>query len=427
MPPISIQITILCRTYRGVYLSAVSEATPKKLEPKNVEEKGLSGVADFTAGLVSHANGQVLPCKQAIFRFKNIITVHTKGKTVTHSAIMGIPLKAIIWTKYGAPEVLQLQEVDKPTPKDNEVLIKVHATTVTAGECEIRSLKLPFWLRVSLQLWLGIRKPRKKILGQEVAGEVEAVGNDVERFRKGDQVFGTTGFSFGADAQYVCLPVKPQEGNLAIKPANVTFQEAAALPLGGLEALHFLRKGNIQSGQKVLIVGAGGSIGTFAVQLARYCGAEVTGVDRAEKLDMIRSLGAAHVIDYAREDFTKNGETYDAVLDVVGKSPFSGSVKSLKPNGRYLLANPSLSDMLRGRWTSIRGGGKKVIFGASDAKPEDLIYLQDLLAAGTIKTVIGKSFRLEDIVEAHHYVESGQKKGNVVITVEHDYGKVGLA
>lgn len=329
-------------------------------------------------------------------------------------------MKAVVWTNYGPPEVLKLQEIDKPAPKDNEVLIKVHATTVTAGECEIRSLKMLFWLRVPLQLWLGVRAPRKKILGQEVAGEVEAVGRDVELFRKGDQVFGTTGFGFGADAQYVCLPVKPQEGNLAIKPANVSFQEAAALPLGGLEALHFLRKGNIQSGQKVLIVGAGGSIGTFAVQLASYFGAEVTGVDRAEKLDMIRALGATHAIDYAKEDFTKNGETYDAILDVTGKSPFAGSIKSLKPNGRYLLANPSMSDMLRGRWTSITGN-KKVIFGASKSKPEDLIYLRDLLEAGTIKSVIDRSFPLENIVEAHRYVESGQKKGNVVVTVEHEY------
>ena len=260
---------------------------------------------------------------------------------------------------------------------------------------------------------MGLRKPRKQILGQELAGEIEAVGKDVKQFRKGDQVFAATGFRFGAYAEYICLP---EDGVLAIKPANMTCEEAAAVPVGGLEALHFLRKGNIQSGQKVLINGAGGSIGTFAVQLAKSFGAEVTGVDSTEKLDMLRSIGADHVIDYTQEDFTKSGETYDVIFDVVGKSSFSRSVRSLKQNGRYLLANAGLSQMVRGRWTSMRSS-KKVILGAASEKTEDLIFLKELIEAGKIKSVIDRCYLLEQTAEAHIYVEEGHKKGNIVITV----------
>jgi NADPH:quinone reductase-like Zn-dependent oxidoreductase len=226
---------------------------------------------------------------------------------------------------------------------------------------------------------------------------------------------------FGAYAEYICLPEKSAMGVLATKPANMTYEEAAVVPTGGLEALHFIRKGNMLAGvrgEKVLIIGAGGSIGTFAVQLAKYFGAEVTGVDSRGKLNMLRSIGADHVIDYAQEDFTRNGETYDVIFDVPGKSSFSGSIRSLKPNGRYLLANPGLSHTLQGPWTSMRSG-KQVIFGAASQKIEDLIFLRDLIEAGQIKAVIDRHYPLEHIADAHRYVETGQKQGNVVITLEH--------
>ena len=329
-------------------------------------------------------------------------------------------MKAIVWTKYGPPDVLQLKEVEKPTPNDNEVLIRVRATTVTAGDSEMRGLKFPFLFRLPLRIYNGLGKPKKiTILGQELAGEIESVGKDVKLFKKGDQVFATTGFGFGAYAEYICLPEEPKMGVLASKPVNMTYEEAAAVPTGGLEALHILRKANIQSGQKVLIIGAGGSIGTFAVQLARYFGAEVTGVDSAGKLDMLRSIGADQVIDYTQEDFTKSGQTYDVIIDVMGKSSFSGSIRSLKQNGRYLLGNPGLSQMFLGLWTSMISS-KKVIIGAANQKTEDLLFLKELIEAGKIKSVIDRCYPLGQIAEAHRYVETGNKKGNVVITVEHN-------
>jgi len=327
-------------------------------------------------------------------------------------------MKAIVWTKYGPPDGLQLRDIDKPTPRDNEVLIRIVATTVTAGDCEMRGLKFPILFQLILRMYNGFRKPKKiSILGQELAGEIESVGKDVKLFKKGDQVFGTTGFGFGAYAEYKCLPENPKMGVLASKPVNMTYEEAAAVPTGGLEALHFLRKGKIQSEQKVLIIGAGGSIGTFAVQLAKYFGAEVTGVDSTGKLDMLRSIGANQVIDYTQEDFTKSTETYDVIFDVMGKTSFSGSVRSLKQNGRYILGNPGLSQIVRGRWTSMRSS-KKVIIGAAIQKNEDLIFLKGLIEAGKIKSVIDRRYPLKQIAEAHRYVDSGQKKGNVVITVE---------
>jgi NADPH:quinone reductase-like Zn-dependent oxidoreductase len=325
-------------------------------------------------------------------------------------------MKAIVLTKYGAPDGLRLTEVEKPTPKDNEILIKIHATTITKGDCELRTLKFPIWLAIPLRIYIGFINPRNFILGQEFAGEVESVGKDVTLFKQGDAVFGTTGFGFGAHAEYKCLPEKPQETALATKPTNITYEEAAAVPVGGLEALHFIRRANIQRGQKVLIFGAGGSIGTFAVQLAKYYGAEVTGLDSTAKLDMLRSIGADHVIDYTREDFTKSGETYDVILDVIGKSPFSGTVNSLKQNGRYLLVNPKLSQMIRGQWISSRGE-KKIIFGAADQNTEDLLFLKELIEAGKIKSVIDKRYPLEQTADAHRYVDTEQKKGHVVITV----------
>jgi NADPH:quinone reductase-like Zn-dependent oxidoreductase len=326
-------------------------------------------------------------------------------------------MKAVVWTQYGPPEVLRLAEVAKPAPKDDEVLIRVYATTVTAGDCEIRQLKIPLLYRLPMRLYAGLRKPKRiTILGQELAGEVEATGKAVSGFKKGDRVFGTTGTGFGAYAEYACLPEKPGDGVLAIMPAGLTYEEAAAVPVGGLEALHFLRKGNVGSGQKVLINGAGGSIGTFAVQLAKHFGAEVTGVDSAGKLDMLRSIGTDYVIDYAREDFTKNGEAYDVIFDVAGKSPFARSVRSLKKGGRYVLANPGLSHIVRGLWTSL-SSGRKVIIGGSSYRSEDLLFLRELIEAGEIRPVVDRRYPLEQMAEAHRYVETGQKKGSVVITV----------
>jgi len=329
-------------------------------------------------------------------------------------------MKAIVWTKYGPPDVLQLKEVEKPTPKDNEVLIRIYATTVTAGDCEMRRMKTALRFRFLMRMYVGLRKPKRiTILGMELAGEIESVGKDIKLFKEGDQVFAATGFvGMGACAEYICLPEEPEEGVLAIKPANMTYEEAAPVPVGGLEALHFLRLGNIQSGQKVLINGAGGTIGVFAVQLAKYFGAEVTGVDSKEKLEMLLSIGADQVIDYTQEDFTKSGETYDFILDVISKSSFSSSIRSLKQNGRYVIAHLGLSKMVRGRWTSKRSS-KKVIFGLPHLKTEDLLFLKELIEAGKIKSVIDRRYPLEQTAEAHRYVETGHKKGSVVITVEH--------
>jgi NADPH:quinone reductase-like Zn-dependent oxidoreductase len=326
-------------------------------------------------------------------------------------------MKAILWTNYGSPDVLQLEDIEKPSPKPNEVLVRIAATTVTMGDCEMRSLKFPLLLSLPMRLYAGLRRPtRITVLGQEFAGEIESVGRDVKRFKQGDQVFGATGFGMGAYAEYLCLP---ESGALSIKPATMTYEEAAAVPLGGFEAVHFLGKDANQTGQKVLILGAGGSIGTMAVQLAKLYGAEVTGVDSKEKLDMLLSIGADHVIDYTREDFTRNGIIYDVIYDVVGRSPFSRSIRSLQTNGRYLLGNPGLSQMARGRWTALTNS-RKVIFGAGIRNVSDLLFLKNHIEAGKIKSIIDRRYPLEQVAEAHRYVESGHKKGNVVITVDHN-------
>ena len=322
-------------------------------------------------------------------------------------------MKAIVCTKYGSPDVLQLKDVEKPTPNDNEVMISIYAAAVTVGDCEIRRFDMPLWIWLPARIGFGLRGPRKKILGQDLAGKIESVGKDVKRFKKGDQVFARTGFSLGAYAEYICLS---EDGLIAIKPTNINFEEAATVPMGGLTALHYLRKGNIQKGHKILINGASGSIGTLAVQISKYFGAEVTGVCSTGNVDMVRSIGADHVIDYTKEDFTKSNETYDIIFDVVGKSSFSRSLRSLKKNGCYLLANPGLSQIIRGRFTSIRSS-KKVIAGTLNEKIEDLIFLKDLIEADKIKTVIDRRYPLEQTSEAHRYVEKGHKKGNVVITI----------
>jgi len=322
-------------------------------------------------------------------------------------------MKAIVWTKYGPPGVLQFKELNKPVPKDNEILIKVHAATVTAGDCELRRFDIPigFWLFV--RIIMGIKKPRIKILGQELAGEIESAGKKVKHFKKGDPVFAATEMRLGAYAEYACLPGKC---TMAVKPVNMSYEEAATIPTGGLNALHFLRKGEIRSGQRVLILGAGGSIGTYAVQIAKSYRAHITCVDSGNKLQMLLSIGSDQVIDYTKEDFTKNGVIYDLIIDVVGKSSFSRNVRSLSKNGHYILGNPKLKWKIKGLWISLTTH-KKIISALASYHQEDLIFLKELVEAGKIKSVIDRKYPLEKTAEAHSYVETGQKMGNVVISI----------
>jgi NADPH:quinone reductase-like Zn-dependent oxidoreductase len=323
-------------------------------------------------------------------------------------------MKAIICTEYGSPEVMQLKEVEKPTPRENEVLIRIYATTVTSADVRIRKSD-PFPVR----FFYGFKRPKKNtILGSELAGEIEAIGKNVKGFKEGDQVFAGAGISLGANAEYICLP---EAAAVAIKPINMTYEEAAAIPFGATTSLLFLRdKGNIQNGQKILIYGASGALGTAAVQLAKSFGTEVTGVCSTANLELVKSLGADEVIDYTKEDFTKSGKTYDIVFDTIGKSSFSGCLSSLKQNGIYLRAvHINLSPILRGLWTSMTSN-KKVIGGVAIERKEDLIFLKELIEAGKMKSVIDRRYPLEQTAEAHKYVEQGHKKGNVVITVEHN-------
>jgi 2-desacetyl-2-hydroxyethyl bacteriochlorophyllide A dehydrogenase len=326
-------------------------------------------------------------------------------------------MKAIIHTAYGPPDELQLQDVEKPVPKDNEVLIKIHATTVTTTDCNVRNMTfLPTLLRLPMRMEFGFREPKTKILGVDLAGEIEAVGKDVTRFKIGDQVFGTPEPAFGAHAEYVCMP---EDGVLAIKPANMTFEEAATVTLAGHTALYFIRdRGKIQAGQEVLIIGASGAVGTFAVQLAKHYGAEVTGVCSTTNVEMVKSLGADKVIDYTKEDFTQSGETYDVVFDAVHKSSFLRCKNSLKDDGLYLVTMPSLAFLIQMLWTSVVGD-KKIINGSREATVDDLLFYKELIEAGKLKTIIDRRYPLEETAEAFKYVEKGHKKGNVVITVAH--------
>jgi len=324
-------------------------------------------------------------------------------------------MKAFITPKYGSPDVLQLKEVKKPHPKEFEVLIKIHATSVNLGDCELRSFSFPSppIFRFLLRAMFGIFKPRKPIQGMLLAGVVEAVGKNVTLFQKGDNVFGTTSLKLGAFAEYVCLPEKYP---LVTKPENLSFAEVTPL-LMAMEGLHFLRRGDVKKGDKVLINGAGGSIGTYAVQIAKHFEAEVTAVDCAEKLEILSSIGADFVIDYLSEDFTENGKKYDVIFDVIGLSSFNKSLKSLKPNGRYLLANiRKMSTVFKGIWVS-RFTDKKVVMALADYKIEDLKFLKQLAESGRVKSVIDKIYLFEKLAEAHRYVETGRKKGNVIITI----------
>ena len=333
-------------------------------------------------------------------------------------------MKAIVCTEFGPPDVLHIEEVEKPAPKDNEVLIRVYATSVNYGDLVARNFKnitprqfnMPFLFWLIAKISFGLKKPNLKILGSEFAGKIEAVGKDVTLFKAGNPVFGYLGQSMGAYAEYLCIP---EDGVLAIKPTNMTYEEAAAVPMGAIMALHLLReKGNIQPGQKVLVNGASGSIGSAAVQIAKSFGAEVTGVCSTPRLEFVKSLGADKVIDYTQEDFTQSGETYDLIFDILGKGSFSRAKNSLTPNGRYLFASFKMKQLRQMLWTSMTGSNKKVICALAPGSTEDLISVKELIEAGKIKTIIDRSFPMEQVAEAHQYVEEGHKKGDVVITVE---------
>ena len=331
----------------------------------------------------------------------------------------GEKMKAIVFSEYGSPDVLKIKEVAKPNPKDNEILVRVQATPVNYGDLTARNFansqfNMPAPLYLPARLSFGWNKPKINILGSELAGEVEAAGRAVTKFKTGDQVFAYLGMNMGANAEYVCIP---ESGTVELKPANLTYEEAATLPYGAVMATSLLAKANIQRGQKVLINGASGGIGSMAVQLAKYYGAEVTGVCSAPRLEFVKSLGADKVIDYTREDFTQNGETYDLIFDILGRSTFLRVRRSLKPNGIYLLSSFKMKALLDMLWTSLTGSKQKVICAFANETPESLTLVKKLVEEGRVKAIVDKSFPMEQATEAHRYVEQGRKKGNVVIAM----------
>lgn len=318
------------------------------------------------------------------------------------------PMKAIVYTKYGSPDVLELKEIEKPTPKDNEILIRVHAVEVTKSDCEMRSFKFPVkWFWLPLRIALGIITPKRQVLGGYFAGEVDSMGTRVSKFKVGDQIFGCAKLQLGAYGEFMCLPASY---TLAHKPTNLSFEKAAAIPLGGLNALHFMRKANIQKGDKVLINGAGGSIGVFAVQIAKTMGANIIAVDSAIKKEMLLRIGADHFIDYTKEDFTKNGQTYDVIFNMVAKRSYSECINALNSSGRYLMGNPRLLDMLRSTLTS-KLTDKKAFFSFARETEEELLTLKEMIEDGKIDSITDKVFPREKAAEAHRRVETEQRVG----------------
>lgn len=331
-------------------------------------------------------------------------------------------MKAIVFTEYGTPDVLKIKEVAKPAPKENEILVRVYATPINYGDLIARNFgnltpsefNMPAPLYLPSRMAFGWTKPRVNILGSELAGEVEAVGRDVTKFKTGDAVFAYLGMNMGANAEYVCIP---EAGSVALKPSNLGYEEASTLPYGAIMATSLLAKANLQRGQKVLINGASGGIGSMAVQLAKHFGADVTGVCGTPRLEFVKSLGADRVIDYTKEDFTQNGETYDLIFDILGRSSFSQVRRSLKPNGIYLLASFKMKALLQMLWTSITGSKQKVICAFANETSESLTFVKGLVEEGKIKAIVDKRFPMEQAAEAHRYVEGGHKQGNVVITI----------
>jgi len=322
-------------------------------------------------------------------------------------------MRAAVYRQYGSPEVIHIDDIEKPKPKDDQLLVRVRASTVGTWDCEARGFSFPLWFWLPLRIAMGIFRPRWPVLGQELSGEIEAVGKDVTGFEPGDRVFGSVGLGFGAHAEYACLSSRRAVAHM---PQNMSYEEAAGIPTGGDNALHFLRLAEVQPGERVLVNGAGGNIGVMAVQIAKHYGAEVTAVDSADKLGTLREIGADHVIDYASEDFTRAGKTWDVIFDLVFDSSYSGAIAALNPKGRYIIANPRFASLLRARWTN-RTSDKKVITQFASSKPSDLVILKELAEAGGIRAVIDRRYPLAEAAEAHAYVDSGRRTGSVVLTL----------